>query len=62
MLVLRNTKFSQHCFGEADILSELVGCIRGAENLTLTQVRDCETAGGSWCVSGRETERAASWR
>ena len=40
MLVLRNTKFTQHCFGEAELPSELIGCIRGAEHLTLTQVRD----------------------
>ena len=51
MLVLRNTKFTQHCFGEADLLSELVGCIRGAENLTLTQVRD------SWRQLVRERDR-----
>ena len=51
MFVLRNTKFTQHCFGEADLLSELIGCIRGAEHLTLVEVRN------SWRQLMRERDR-----
>ena len=51
MLVLRNTKFTQHCFGGGDLLSELIGCKSGAEHLTLTQVRD------SWQQLVRERDR-----
>ena len=51
MLVLRNTSFTQRCFGEADLLSTLVGSIDGAEHLTQMKVRD------SWRQLVRERER-----
>ena len=51
MLVLRNTSFTKRCFGEADLLSTLVGSIDGAEHLTQTQVR------ASWRQLVRERDR-----
>jgi len=51
MLVLRNTSFTKRCFGEADLLSTLVGSIDGAEHLTQMKVRD------SWRQLVRERER-----
>ena len=49
--MLRNTSFTKRCFGEADLLSTLVGSIDGAEHLTQMKVRD------SWRQLVRERER-----
>ena len=51
MLVLRNAKFRNRCFGEAGVISQLIGSVKGAENLTMLAVRT------SWRQLVRERER-----